>query len=138
MKIQRILTVLRSYIFGNAVDSKTKLRSLGWEKCQCCSLLSNDLLLSEQNEISVLHRFQRYHLRHHQQPNHFSYNKDPNTTTMIMKKMMKRKMMRTIDYLNAFSCDRIMFFKRLLAITSRFFYKLGWYYEIILKWPKYT
>ena len=37
------------------------------------TLLSNDLFLSKQNEISVLHRFQRYHLRHHhQQPNHFS------------------------------------------------------------------
>ena len=35
-------------------------------------LLSNDLILSEQNEISVLHRFQLYHLRHHQQHNHFS------------------------------------------------------------------
>ena len=54
------------------------------------TLLSNDLFLSKQNEIIVLHRFQRYHLdHHHQQPNHFSLlpgidSKDPNEMTMTI------------------------------------------------------
>ena len=73
-------------------------------------LLSNDLLLSKENEIYeilVLHRFQRYHLRHHQDPNHFSLlpgidSEDPNAMTMTMRNVMKMKMMRTIDYLSAF------------------------------------
>jgi len=46
--------------------------------------------------------------RRHQHPNnHFSLlpgidSEDPNAMTMTMRKVMKMKMMRTIDYLSAF------------------------------------
>ena len=37
IQYQSILWVMLEKICrGNAVDSKTKLRSLGWQKCQCC------------------------------------------------------------------------------------------------------
>ena len=130
MKIQRILTVLRSYIFGNAVDSKTKLRSLD-ERCDNAVIKRSAPQWTERDisstPISTVSSSSSFFLQQRSEcdddDNEENDEEEDDENDWLFE---------------CFFLWSYYVFKRLLAIiTSRFFLILGWYYEIILKWPKY-